>query len=63
VIRAQLGGELRGVKSHYPYFFMDVDALGIGPVLLNVLLLAVGFLFIGYVLFGVDKLLGRGKNA
>ncbi len=63
VLRAQLGGELRGVQSRYPYFFMDIDALGLGPVLLNVLLLAVGFLFIGYVLFGVDKLLGRSKNA
>ncbi len=63
VLRAQLGGELRGVNSRYPYFFMDIDALGLGPVLLNVLLLAVGFLAIGYVLFGVDRYLGRNKRA
>lgn len=63
VLRAQLGGELRGVNSRYPYFFIDVDALGIGPVLLNVLLLSVGFLCIGYVLFGVDRQLGRSKLA
>lgn len=63
MIRAQLGGELRGMKSRYPYFFIDIDALGLGPVLLNVLLLSIGFLFLGYVLFGVDKLLGRSKRA
>lgn len=63
VLRAQLGGELRGVNSRYPYFFIDIDALGIGPVLLNVLLLSIGFLFIGYVLFGVDRYLGQSKHA
>lgn len=63
MIRAQLGGEPRGVQSRYPYFFIDIDKLGLGPVLLNVLLLSIGFLVIGYALFGVDRFLGQKKNA
>lgn len=63
VIRAHLGGPLQGVKSRYPYFFIDIDVLGVGAVLRNALLLALGFLVIGHVLFGVDRLLGRSKHA
>lgn len=63
VIRAQLGGELRGVKSRYPYFFIDIDALSLGPVLRNALLLSLGFLVIGYVLYGADRFLGRRRGA
>lgn len=44
------------------YFFIDIDALGLGPVLRNALLLALGFLVIGYVLYGADRLLGRRRR-
>lgn len=61
-IRAQLGGALRGSGSQYPYFFLDIDALGAGRVALNAVLLLLGFLALGYVLLGIDRLLGRKQH-
>ncbi len=49
--------------GRYPYFFIDIDALGLDPVLRNALLLSLGFVVIGYVLYGADRLLGRRWGA
>ena len=46
--------------SHYPYFFMDWDTLGI-KVLLYVLIIIIAFTILGYIFYGIDKLLRR-KN-
>lgn len=63
VLRANLGGPLLGTESYYPYFFIDIDILGMSRVLLNVLIMACGFLLLGYVLFLVDRVLGlRGRS-
>lgn len=56
VIRAQVGGVLPAIGSRYPYFFMDIDALGLPAVLLNVLVLVLAFLLLGYVIYLINKL-------
>lgn len=47
--------------SHYPYFFMDFDVLGI-KVLLYVLVIIVAFTILGYIYYGIDKLLANKKH-
>ncbi len=59
IIRAQLGGPLEGTSNRYPYFFIDIDALGMGRVFFNVLILTVGFLALGYIIYFVDHFWGR----
>lgn len=46
----------------YPYPFLNVDLLGAGAVVLNILLLAVAFLAVGYLGVAVDHALGRRKR-
>ncbi len=42
----------------YPYFFLDVDVLGIGGVMLYVLTITVIVLILSYIIFGLDKWCG-----
>lgn len=44
--------------SNYAYFFIDVNKLGWSKVLLNVLLLSIFFLFLGYCVKGIKILEG-----
>ncbi|MDM7856436.1 Pr6Pr family membrane protein [Cellulomonas alba] len=51
---------VRGVvspDSAYPYGFIDVDDIGYGGLLLNILIYGVGFWVLGLVLVGIDRLL------
>ncbi|WP_454042029.1 Pr6Pr family membrane protein [Cellulosimicrobium sp. Marseille-Q8652] len=43
--------------SEYPYGFVDLDALGWTGLLVNVVLYGAGFLVLGLVLVGLDRLL------
>ncbi|MFC8924185.1 Pr6Pr family membrane protein [Cellulosimicrobium sp. NPDC057127] len=43
--------------SEYPYGFVDLDALGWAGLLVNVVLYGAGFLVLGLVLVGLDRLL------
>jgi hypothetical protein len=43
------------IGSPYPYFFIDVQTLGVGPVILNCLAVAAGYTALGYVLVGLDR--------
>ena len=52
-----LGASIPGFE--YPYFFLDVNALGYGGVLLWVLALLVVFLAIGYLMWLYDKLVKK----
>lgn len=45
--------------SHYPYFFMDYDKLGVTGVLLYVLGIIVAFTILGYVYYFIDRLLKK----
>lgn len=56
LLRAKLGGAIAIVHSQYPYFFIDVDMLGWISVLKNASILIIGFLFIGYFIYIIDKI-------
>ncbi len=43
----------------YPYPFMDVQTLGVGGVVVQILVLTVALEAVGFVFVAVDKLLGR----
>lgn len=43
-------------SSRYPYYFIDIDNLGIFKVLLNVLLLCGAFTFLGYIYYFFKKI-------
>ena len=42
------------MKNKYPYPFLDADRLGVTGVLVNVILLAAGFLLVGYMGVWID---------
>ena len=47
----------------YPYFFVNLDTLGVDGVLMWVGILAVVFIAVGYLFFGLDKLQNKkSKN-
>ena len=46
----------------YPYFFVNIDTQGVGGVLMWIAILAVGFVVMGYLFYGLDRLLGK-KNS
>lgn len=51
-----LGGEF-GPGKRYPYPFMNVDALGLGGVATQILILTIALVAVGYVYVGLDRLL------
>ena len=44
----------------YPYFFVNLESQGVGGVIKWILILLVGFMAMGYLFFGLDKL-GKKK--
>ena len=45
----------------YPYFFVNIDKLGVPGVLMWIGILAVGFVAVGFAFLGLDRL-GRSKD-
>ena len=45
----------------YPYFFLDLGALGVGGVAKWIAILLVAFMAVGYLFFGLDRLLPAPK--
>ena len=45
----------------YPYFFVNLDTLGVSGVLMWIVILAVAFAAVGYLFFGLDRL-GKEEN-
>ena len=41
----------------YPYFFLNLDTLGVAGVVKWVAILFVGFIALGYIFYGIDKLI------
>jgi hypothetical protein len=60
LIRAQFASFPRG--GRYPYFFIDLDQLGVGGVALNVLFIAIGYIFLGYLIFLIDRGLSKIRS-
>ena len=50
------------IVGEYPYFFLDVGELGYGGVAVWIGILVAGFLVLGLVMWGVDRLRGRGSE-
>ena len=46
----------------YPYFFLNLDELGVMGVIKWILILSVIFIIIGYVIFGLDKVSFKRKK-
>jgi hypothetical protein len=45
----------------YPYFFVNLDKLGVFGVLMWVGILSVAFVIVGFAFFGIDKLIKTKK--
>lgn len=45
----------------YPYFFLDLDEKGVSGVAMWIGILFVSFVVLGYVIFGIDRLI-KGRN-
>ena len=54
-IRVKMGGILGPYGNRYPYFFMDPDLLGWGPVLLIAFGMGLAFLALGYFILWMDN--------
>jgi hypothetical protein len=48
--------------SRYPYFFIDVDRYGALDVTRNVLIIAIAFALLGYILLAIDHLLAKASK-
>ena len=46
----------------YPYFFLNLDKLGAIGVIKWVVLLALGFIVVGFLFYGIDKILSKNKK-
>ena len=46
----------------YPYFFLNLDKLGVMGVIKWVILLALGFVVVGFLFYGIDKILSKNKK-
>lgn len=47
----------------YPYFFLNLDKLGIGGVTKWIVILSIIFIAIGYIIFGLDKISKKNKTS
>ena len=45
----------------YPYFFLNLDNLGVAGVAKWVVILFAGFIALGYIFYGIDKLIKSKK--
>ena len=57
-----LGGGTTADVSRYPYTFLDPGISGVGGVVAFCGVMLVAFVALGYVLFGIDRLLGRNVS-
>ena len=60
-IRAAIVNFNPEVPYLYPYFFLNLDNLGMAGVTKWVLMLFVGFIALGYIFYGIDKLIKSKK--
>lgn len=60
-IRAAIVNFNPEVPYLYPYFFLNLDTLGVAGVAKWVAILFVGFIALGYIFYGIDKII-KSKN-
>lgn len=49
-------------KFLYPYYFLDLHTLGVGKFFIWILILFAVFMFVGYLLYFIDKIKLKNKN-
>ena len=59
MLRAHLLGPTVTEDLRYPYFFLNLDELGWSGVLSNAAWMTACFAVLGYVIYGIDSLLGK----
>ena len=57
-----LGGGTTAGISRYPYTFLDPGISGVGGVALFIVAMIAAFVVLGYLIFAVDKILGRAAH-
>lgn len=57
IIRVAGGALLGPYGAKYPYYFMDIDTLGFGNVMLINLVMAIFFVILGYIIVWIDRML------
>ncbi|MBP3883775.1 MAG: Pr6Pr family membrane protein [Olsenella sp.] len=57
-----LGGGTTAGITRYPYTFLDPAISGVGGVALFIAAMIVAFVVLGYLIFAIDKILGRVAN-
>lgn len=57
------GGGTTADITNYPYTFLDPAISGVGGVAMFCGAMLVAFIAVGFILFGLDRLLGRAKKA
>ncbi len=59
LIRAEIGGTIIGLNSRFPYFFLDIDAIGWAGMLGYSAVISLIFVAIGYLMTALDRAGGR----
>jgi len=60
-LRAELGGQIYGSDSLYPYYFLNIHALGFVIVSHYLIQFVITFVVLGYIFVLIDKVLGKIK--
>lgn len=60
--RVHLAGPGDGIRSRYPYFFMDIDRFGLSTVALYIAAIAAGFLLAGLLAVAIDRRLASAET-
>lgn len=58
-IRAKIGEPFKYTNSYYPYFFLDIDMFGLPQIILNVVIIIICILILGYLYIFLDKKLNK----
>jgi len=66
VVYMSLGGRydylLTGSPTKFPYFFLDYETLGLPTVALWLAVIVAGYIGVGYLVYAIDRLLGRRRR-
>lgn len=62
VFGLNMGGGTTADITPYPYTFLDPAISGVGGVAMFCVVMIVAFIALGYVIFGIDRLLGRAAR-
>jgi hypothetical protein len=64
LIRAEVGGmlQVQGHPTRYPYFFLDIDEIGWSGMIVYVIIFALVFALLGYIIWALDRFILGRKN-